>query len=158
MSLTEYRKQLLNYINFPSWINPVAVTLTYKQVFHSISGSIGLTATLASQNIRHFFNKINRRYFKNAFKRYGKQLSAVPVMEISDDGRIHYHLLIDRPSHISLAQFDVDIRAIWRSTDWGYKEIHIDPNPNQGWLYYITKRSQKPEYDLSIDWMNYHKR
>ena len=157
MSLSEYRKQLLTFINFSSWSNPIAVTLTFKQVFHSVCGSIRLTATQASQNVRHFLNKINRKYYKNAHKRHGKSLSAFPVMEISSDGRLHYHLLIDRPPHINAVQFGTDIRSIWQSTDWGYKEVHIDERPNEGWLYYMTKHSQKPDYDLSIDWMNYNK-
>ena len=157
MTLKEYRKQLLNYINFSSWLRPVAVTLTLKQTFHSVAGSVRLNADHAARNLRHFLNKLNRRYFKNAFDRHGKRLAVVPIMEVSHEGRLHYHLIMDRPSHISAVQFGTDIRSLWQSTDWGYKEVHIDDHPNEGWLYYMTKHSQKPDYDLSIDWMNYHR-
>ena len=157
MTLKEYRKQLLNYINLPSWLRPVAITLTLKQVFHSISGSARLTMEFATKNLRHFLNRLNRKYFGNASSRYNKRISIVPIIEISTEGRIHYHLLMDRPLHITAVQFETDIRNLWRATDWGYKEVQIDNNPNEGWLYYMTKHSQKPDYDLSIDWMNYHR-
>jgi hypothetical protein len=157
MSLKEYRKTLLSFINLPSWSHPVAVTLTLKQMFHSAVGSVRLTADHAKKNLRHFLNKLNRHYFKNAFDRHGKRLSVAPIMEVSHEGRLHYHLIIDKPDHVSAVQFGTDIRCLWQSTDWGYKEVHIHDHPNEGWLVYMTKPSQKPDYDLSIDWMNYHK-
>lgn len=157
MSLKQYRSALLTYINLPAWQNPIAVTLTLKQVFHSALGSVRLNADHAIRNLRHFLNQLNRRYFKNAFSRYGKRLSVAPILEVSHEGRLHYHLIIDRPPHISVVRFGTDIRSLWQSTDWGYNEVHIDDHPNEGWLYYMTKHSQKPDYDLSIDWMNYHK-
>ena len=157
MTLKQYRNALLTFINFPSWKNATAVTLTFKQVFHSIAGSMRLTSEYASKNVRHFLNQINRKYFGNASKRYGKRIAVFPVMETSVEGRLHYHLLIDRPVHIEPVRFEADIRRIWRSTDWGYDQIHIDHKPNEGWIYYLTKYSQKPEYDLSIDLANLHK-
>ena len=93
MTLKEYRKQLLNFVNFSSWLRPVAVTLTLKQMFHSVAGSVRLNADHAARNLRHFLNKLNRRYFKNAFDRHGKRLAVVPIMEVSHEGRLHYHLI-----------------------------------------------------------------
>ena len=155
MDLKDYRKQLLEYVHFPSWLNPVAVTLTLKQVFHLVIGSTRLTTVYAAKNLRHFLNRLNRKYFGNAVSRYKKRLNAFPVLETSYDGRLHYHLLLDRPPHVPYVHFEADIRNLWQKTDWGYKEIHLYEHPNEGWLYYMTKPSQKPDYDLSIDWMNY---
>jgi hypothetical protein len=157
MSLKDYRKALLTFINFPAWKNPVAITLTFKQVFHSVAGSIRLTSEHAAKNVRHFLNQLNRRYFGNASKRFGKGIPTLPVLEVSREGRLHYHLLMDRPTHIDPVHFQSDIRSIWKSTDWGYDQIHIDTNPNEGWIYYITKYSQKPEYTDAIDFLNCHK-
>lgn len=157
MSLKDYRKALLTFINFQAWKNPVAVTLTFKQVFNSAVGSMRLTADHAAKNVRHFLNRMNRRYFGNASKRFGKSIPTIPVLEVSREGRLHYHLLMERPSHINQIRFEQDIRSIWKSTDWGYEQIHIAPNPNEGWIYYITKYSQKSEYTEAIDYLNCHK-
>jgi hypothetical protein len=43
----------------------------------------------------------------------------------------------------------------WRKTLWGYDQTHIKPC-DSGWVSYITKLRDKPDFGSSIDWLNCH--
>ena len=75
-----------------------------------INDCIGLTLTLkqqiknqkldhisSSQNLRHFLNLLNTKCFGNSFKRFGKRLKVIPVLENSKNNRLHYHITIQNP-------------------------------------------------------------
>ena len=49
----------------------------------------------ASQNFRHFMNRLNNKILGSAAKLHGRRLKTVAVIEANADGRLHYHAMID---------------------------------------------------------------
>jgi hypothetical protein len=148
-----FRQELLTFIQSINWISPVALTLTLKQRAFNRS----MDEIQASVTIRHFMNRLNRSIFGNASKRYQKGLQVVPVIEHGVDKRYHIHAIIDRPGRLEPLDFELKVREAWQDTDFGYYHIHMEPVRDDGWAHYITKFSQKPDYDLSINWENVRK-
>lgn len=126
----------------------VAVTLSMKQYAHGHK----LDNDKAIQNLSHFMNLMNKKAFGNAFTRYGKRLSVVPILERSMSHRLHYHLAIDNPYPNDPMIFDYHVHTMWRKTDWGYSEIDIQHDANSGWINYITKFNSHDE----VDWKNFY--
>lgn len=144
-------RALFTSIPLDQFQNPMAVTLTMRK------RASGLTCghMEASRNFRHFMNRVNRRIFGSASKRYGKKLQVFPVLESNADDRLHYHILVDRPDRITAAEFDSLIREEWSQTTFGYHEVDVKPVHDDGWLSYLCKGRQKPGGLLdSIDWNN----
>ena len=52
------------------------------------------------------------------------------------------------------AEFKQAIEDAWAKTRWGYDQTAIVPMTSDGWVRYISKLDQKPQYDLAIDWPN----
>ena len=73
--------------------NCFGVTLTLKQ---SAEG-VYLDEIRASQNLRHFLNRLNSSVYGKRFKRFGQKLNVVPVLERSSTHRLHYHLILQNP-------------------------------------------------------------
>ena len=148
----ELQNATRSYIAKISWDCPVAVNLTLKQRVRQKR----IDLCIASTNFRHFMNRLNRVAFGNAVKRFGHRLQVITVTELSHSNRLHHHAVIGRPDHIEFEQFKAHIEDCWRKTYWGYRETVVVPMTNFGWVSYITKLDQKPEFDLAIDWMNAH--
>ena len=145
------RRALLSSVRLDQFERPLAVTLTMKL---RASGRACDPVT-ASRNFRHFMNRLNRTVFGQAAKRYGKRLRVFPVLEQNREGRLHYHAIIDRPKWIGIAEFGAFVRENWLRTDFGYRQIDVQPVTGDGWVAYLCKRRQKPEGLLdSIDWNN----
>jgi len=47
------------------------------------------------------------------------------------------------------------IEQCWQRTDWGYDQVQVTADADEGWLRYMTKLRSKPDFGSSIDWMNY---
>jgi hypothetical protein len=147
-----------------------AVTLTMKQARKvvaptSASGflnnstpevTIYLDREGCVRTFRHFSNVLNRRIYGNAFRRFDKRTRIVPVIEHDDIHRWHYHAAIDCPPHVSSETFPLLIAEAWAATDFGDRQIEIKPGAERGWVSYMLKGRSKDEYDLSIDWLNFH--
>src|ERR1700730_5930146 len=73
--------------------NPAAVTLTMKKRV----GCQNADPIAASENFRHFMNRLNHKILGSAAKLHGRRLKTVAVIESNADGRLHYHAMIDRP-------------------------------------------------------------
>jgi hypothetical protein len=144
------RDELLNFIKSIKFPNPVAVTLTMKKRV----GGRAADTIIASENFRHFRNRLNHTVLGSRAKRYGKQLAMVVVLEISADHRLHFHCIIERPYHCSLEQFAAMIREQWWKTDFGYHQVDVQDQPDAGWTDYILKQRQKRSLLDSIDWAN----
>lgn len=154
---TTLQHAIRSFCDISSWNNPLAVTLSLRQVIWSNGSSIDLTPERCSRNIRHFLNILNRLVYGNAAKRFGKAVAIIPVIEHDETHRYHVHAAIDCPEHLTVEAFSTMIREAWSRTDWGYEHMHIEPHADAGWVSYMTKRRQKADYGLSIDWMNFHK-
>ena len=127
----------------------LGITLTMKQ-----EGSKGkLDHFIASQNFRHFMNVLNRKIYKQQFKRFNKRLNVLPVIENSDNNRIHFHTILSVPENINLNEYIQLIKETWINTSYGYREIDVKPFINSGWTEYITKFKSSND---DVDWENFY--
>ncbi|MES2986605.1 MAG: hypothetical protein V4808_01740 [Pseudomonadota bacterium] len=115
-----------------------------------------LAAEKASQNFRHFMNVLNRSALSRRSYRQGVRLSVIPVLEGGNHKRLHYHAVIDCPDEELRGRFPSKIESAWAETKWGYHQIDIQSAADSGWINYISKLKDKPNYADSIDWENYH--
>ena len=67
----------------------------------------------------------------------------IPVLEKSHSQRYHFHTVIDRIDLLTRDQFEDIVTDCWQRTLWGYNEIDFQYDISAGWIYYITKPSQK---------------
>jgi hypothetical protein len=95
------RHELERLINSVQFNAPSAVTFTMKKrnLYRSADPIV------ASENFKHFRNRLDHALLGSAAKRYGKRLLMVAALEISPDHRPHYHCNIDRPYHCSFQRF-----------------------------------------------------
>ena len=102
--------------------------LTHIKKYETISES------LAYANVINFANRINYKIFKNAYKRYGKKLDMVSVIEggkkdlrsySRDDKSLHAHIGIEKPSHLMFSDFKKIIQEVWTDTNWGNQNNKI---------------------------------
>lgn len=147
-------EEIEEFIRSKRVVNPLNVTLTELQ----ICGGIRLDDIISEQNFRHFRNVLNRKVFGNGYRRFGKELQMLVVREVSTNQRHHIHCVIELPQRYEFQTFKNLIFDVWRSTDFGYEEIHIEkPSSKEredGYLGYIMKKRTKVSFEQSIDWMN----
>ena len=141
-------------IKFDDFQHPYAVTLTLKQGIRQNGYWTKLDNMKASRNLRYFLNFLKKQVFRRSDIRKGRKLYCVPFLETDGSGRLHYHLILDRPSHLSDAHFVAQITASWRKTDFGFNQIDAKPS-DSGWISYLLKERTKPVYLDSIDWTNF---
>jgi hypothetical protein len=141
------------------------VTLTLKQALQSDSGAwMKITDYVCRQAHRHFMNLLNRAVFGAAFRRYGKRLRVLPVLEKGEvrtrtlrscesgkSGRWHIHCAIELPSHFDAIALEKLIRKCWAKVEWGYSRILIRDGANNGWINYMLKGRQKSAFDNFLD-------
>lgn len=144
------RNELERFVKSVTFQNPAAVTLTMKKR----AGGRAADPISASENFRHFGNRLNHAVLGSRAKRYGVRLLMVVVLEISADHRLHFHCIIDRPYNISFSQFETIIREQWLKTEFGYRQVDIQDHSDAGWTDYILKQRQKRSLFNSIDWAN----
>jgi hypothetical protein len=130
--------------------NGTAVTLTMKKR----TGAKVADVINASDNFRHFRNRLDHAILGSRAKRHGHRLKVVAILERSADHRLHYHCIIDRPYYCSFETFAATVREQWLKTDFGYRQVDIQDQPDAGWTDYILKRRQKRSLFDSIDWAN----
>lgn len=165
--MTSYTRQktlqraVRKWMTSSNWSNPFAVTLNLKQVatVQSDRGpiSLPLDTMAASQNLRHFLNRLNKQFHGNAAQRYGLKLPTIPVLEGGQEKRFHYHLVIDFPPSADLNEVYPLIVCEWQNTQWGYGRTDVQSAYHEnGWIDYITKLHSKSDIMDSIDWQNIH--
>lgn len=159
-NLYRLQREVRDFIGSVDWISPFAATLTLKQACYVTSDSgfevrVPLTPDRASRNFRHFINLLSARVFGPSWKRFDRRVRAVPILEGGRDQRVHYHAVIDCPRADLLDEFPAMIADSWRRTDWGYDQVHVEADADDGWMRYMTKFWSKPDYASSIDWMNF---
>ena len=125
------------------WRSITDVSLTPKHSRHGRNGTAWLGQTLAEKNFAYFMRQLNRRVYGKAYRRFGKQLRVVSVLEKSEFGRWNIHAAIEPPEHLEHAEFEALIAACWKGTDWGYEEIKVRPGADSGWIGYMLKKRQK---------------
>ena len=148
-----------------NWRSFCDVTLTLKQARQSENGAwIKIDDYPCRQAFRHFMNLLNRAVFGAAFRRHGKRLRVLPVLEKGEvraralrswergtSGRWHVHCAIELPSHLRAVALEKLIRACWAKVELGYGRILVRDRANAGWIDYMLKDSQKSEFDGLLD-------
>jgi hypothetical protein len=148
-----------------SWGPFCDVTLTLKQGHQSEQGAwIKLDDYPCRQAFRHFMNLLNRAVYGAAFRRYGKRLRVLPVLEKgevhasalrswerSTSGRWHIHCAIELPSHLDAISLEKLVRHCWAKVELGYGRILIRDGANAGWINYMLKDRQKSAFEGFLD-------
>lgn len=141
------------------WNCAFALTLTLKQRIGGDGGisapATSLTREIASQNLKHFLNVLNKQVHGAAAQRHGKRLPVFSVLEGGNGKRLHYHLVIDCPRDDLIEVFPAMVVLAWRKTLWGYGQTDVKPC-DAGWVNYMTKLRDKPDFASAIDWENCH--
>lgn len=155
-SPSHYRDAVSKSVNLSAWDQPVAVTLTMRQVLNDANGGcLHLDHHQASANLSHFLKRLNRAFFGNAV-RHGRRVNSFAVLEKTSEGRLHYHALIDRPQTVEREAFDSAVELCWSKTKWAQRQIDIQHSANEGWLSYMLKARTKTNFYDDIDWTNAH--
>src|SRR6202040_2740590 len=151
-----------HFFDTSNWGPFCDVTLTLKQARQSDSGAwVKIKDYPCRQAFRHFMNLLNRAVYGSAFRRYGKRLRVLPVLEKGEvraralrswergtSGRWHIHCAIELPCISMLLPL---IRDCWAKVEWGYGRILVRDGANAGWINYMLKDRQKSEFDGFLD-------
>src|SRR3984893_16180427 len=154
-----------HFFDTSSWGPFCDVTLTFKQIRQSDSGAcIKIDDYRCRQAFRHFMSLLNRAVYGAAFRRYGKRLRVLPVLEKGEvraralrswergtSGRWHIHCAIELPSHFDAIVLERLIRDAWAKVEWGHGRILVRDGANAGWISYMLKDRQKSEFDGFAD-------
>jgi hypothetical protein len=142
------------------WRSICDVTLTLKQVRQSDDGFRVWIDEIQCQNaLRHLLNLLNHAAYGSAFRRHGKRLRVIPVIEKNADRRWHLHAAIEPPRHIKPFKFRELIQECWGRVDWAHKEMKVGVYRDEGWIDYILKQRQKSGLEVwsdCIDWTSFH--
>jgi hypothetical protein len=141
------------------------VTLTLRQARQPDSGGwVKIDDYRCRQAFRHFMNLLNRAIYGAAFRRHGKRLRVLPVLEKGEvharalrswdsgaSGRWHIHCAIELPSRFDGIALEKLVRDCWAKVEWGYGRILVRDRANAGWINYMLKGRQKSEFDGFVD-------
>ena len=159
----EYAKSYL--FDTSDWGQFCDVTLTLKQARQSDNGVwVKIDDYPCRRAFRHFMNLLNRSVYGTAFRRYGKRLRVLPVLEKGEvraralrpcergtSGRWHIHCAIELPSHSMLLLSNDSIRVCWSKVEWACGRILVRDGANAGWIDYMLKGRQKSAFDGFFD-------
>ena len=148
-----------------SWGPFCDATLTLKQARQCERGAwIKIDDYPCRQAFRHFMNLLNRAVYGAAFRRHGKRLRVLPVLEKGEvhasalrswergtSGRWHIHCAIELPSHLDAVALEKLIRRCWAKVELGYGRILVRDCADAGWINYTLKDRQKSEFDGFVD-------
>jgi hypothetical protein len=148
-----------------SWRPFCDVTLTLRQARRLDRGGwVKIDDYQCRQAFRHFMNLLNRAVYRTAFRRHGKRLRVLPVLEKSaacaralrsgergTSGRWHIHCAIELPTHVDAVALEKLIRHCWAKVEWGCGGILVRDDTDVGWIKYMLKGRQKSEFDALLD-------
>ena len=136
-----------------NWTDPVAVTLTFKKGLMEDGRLLIANDDDYRKNVRYFLNILNKRIYRG-LARKGWLLSIGSVRETGCFGGFHYHLVLDKPPHLSLEIYTALILEAWNRTLWGHQMVEVTPDGGERWINYMTKLRSKENYADAIDWTN----
>jgi hypothetical protein len=151
--------------NTSNWGPFCDVTLTLRQARQpDCGGWVRIDDYQCRQAFRHFISRLNRAVYGAAFRRHGKRLRVLPVLEKGEvrartlrswergtSGRWHIHCAIELPAHFDAVVLENLIRDSWTKVEWGYGQILVRDRANRGWIDYMLKGSQKSQLDEFLD-------
>jgi len=141
------------------------ITLTLKQARQSDNGAwVKIDDYTCRQAFRFFMSLINRAVYGAAFRRHGKRLRVLSVLEKGEvraralrswergtSGRWHIHCAIELPLHFDAVTLEKLIRGCWAKVEWACGRILVRDGANAGWIKYMLKDRQKSEFDGFFD-------
>jgi hypothetical protein len=114
---------------------------------------LALLSVLRLHKVHHFMNLLNRAVYGAAFRRYGKRLRVLPVLEKGEvraralrpwergtSGRWHIHCAIELPSHVDAVALENLICDCWAKVEWGHGRIRVRDGANAGWIQLHVER------------------
>jgi hypothetical protein len=165
MSVAIYESAKSHFFDTRTWGPFCDVTLTLKQARQSIRGGwVRIDDYPCRQAFRHFMNLLNRATYGNSFRRHGKRLLVLPVLERGEVrgrslqpcergklGRWHIHCAIELPPHFDAIFLERLIRDCWSRVEWAHSRILVRDGTNAGWIEYMLKNCQKSAFDAFTD-------
>jgi hypothetical protein len=154
-----------NLFDTSSWGDFCDVTLTLKQGRRADSGSwIKVDHYRCREAFRHFMNLLNKAVYGSAFRRHGKRLRVLPVLEKGEVharslrpcergtfGRFHIHFAVELPLHLDAFALEKLVRLCWAKVELSNGRILVRDCANAGWINYMLKDRQKSEFDGLLD-------
>ena len=144
----ELRLATEKFVNFSAWNDPFALTLTHKRACRLNGLLCYASVETYCSNLKHYMRIVEGRVYG---RRGPQRLKRFPVLEPDAQGRVHYHLLIETPCHLSRPEFILILGESWRKTHWGHQHIDVRPAVSEGWVHYLTKSHSA---GTNIDWEN----
>jgi hypothetical protein len=109
-------------------------------------------------------NLLNRAVYGAAFRRYGRRLRVLAVLEKGEVraiglrswerggfGRWHIHCALEKPLHLDAIALEKLIRGCWARVELGCRRVLLRDAANAGWINYMLKGRQKSEFDGVLD-------
>ena len=160
MSLIDRSSEITNYLHQIEWDDPISITLTHKKWCYEFGK---IDRLKVDRNTTYFFNRLNKKIYKNGFNRYNKKLKS--LVSVGGDGdvvRFHLHLCVDKPNHIPYLFFKSLVEDSFYKTQYGWRNKDIQPMYSKGWITYMMEQRTKTfnsndtidRFSSSIDWVN----
>lgn len=105
----------------------------------------GWTADWLSNELRYYFNRLDRRIFKSAHRYHGARVNRFVTLENSEGVGWHAHALLRTPAGIQQAAFIALADQLWQEQQARYAAAHFQPRlsliePLSGkFSYYMVK-------------------
>ncbi|ARQ77393.1 hypothetical protein BRW84_01210 [Oxalobacter formigenes OXCC13] len=141
------------------------VTLSLKPyIFQEWGDYERLSHDEASKFIKELLKRLNIKVYGKAYRRHGKKLLCIPVIEANKMGRLHIHMFLSIPDYM---QYDLDEFCVlvldtakelrWCESDKHAQNLvrhHKGIQDVDGWVSYILKDiERKPDI---LDVTNMH--
>ena len=131
--------------------NGVAASLTFKP---RLDGR-RLTPQDAENAMSHYLHRLDRKVYG---RHSSRQVGAIPIREGGVqpwEKHLHYHLVLPAPPNYSVHDWKVTAAQTWPILDWASKtQNHFVIISDDGWLSYMLKLRDKPDYLDSLDIAN----
>jgi hypothetical protein len=135
---------LIQLCDTSHWRSVVGLTLNLKQSVVTTTGGFARVDELtAKRAFCQYMNVLNRRIYNSAFRKHGKRLRVIPILEKSEEGRWHYHAAMEPAQFIDAQSFGDIAMDLWLQNTLGYGHGEITIDVDAGWIAYMAKLRSK---------------
>jgi len=113
--MTKQEKTLSDSLEYHKSIDISDMNVPYSVTLRTWEGT--KRPTLRSDDT-HFLNQLDLKVFGNAYKKYGKRLQRVGVIEGREDC-LHDHLVLKSPHYMNEIEFKTLGESVWKSVRCG---------------------------------------
>lgn len=152
MTTHQEKTALVQLCDTSHWRSTVGLTLNLKQSAQTeCGGFVRVDELEAKKAFRQYMNILNRRIYKSAYRKHGKRLRVIPILEKSAEGRLHYHAAMEPPEFMDAGSFGNIAMDVWLQTSLGYGHGATTPNVDAGWIAYMAKLRGKSGLEVYTD-------